>query len=233
MFVDVGSGPGLARECAISTRTSTRARRGRGVRGGQAARGRGARGSVVADAEADQGPAAILNAGYNCKLYEAYQLILEHEVFSGIVSEIGHSESQSDFDEAAFLAGMHGPGNYRFGGNAFMAKVCGADDAPSSEKRTMQWLHTHYKDAPQSGQLPSSMIFTSVLGFVEGVVSPVDPAARGKFKMISPSEPLDALVFRIARGIREGESVETLGLWKRCVLSCSMEFVKCESGEAL
>ncbi len=45
---------------------------------------------------------------------------------------------------------------------------------------------------------------------LEGMPTPVDASARGKLPQVSPCEPLDALMIRIAADVRNGEPDEPL-----------------------
>ena len=49
---------------------------------------------------------------------------------------------------------------------------------------------------------------------------PGNVVSYGQMHLISPEEPLHAMLFAIARDIREGKEVEVLEMWRTMVLSC-------------
>jgi hypothetical protein len=101
---------------------------------------------ATAPSNSARGPAADLNAVYNCDLRAAYDEIMRHPVFSGIVEKFGlpaakydNKKAQDDIEQKGF---------YRFDGNVFMIKPTVYDDVPVSRARVTKWMERYRLRAP-------------------------------------------------------------------------------------
>ena len=148
------------------------------------------------------GPAAELNLKHNSDLQSAMARILDHPKFQGITTKFGVPGASLDLDK--YKNDLGTKGFHRFGGNVFMVVLQSYDDAPASRARTVKWMDKHYDQA--TGNLPEDMNYTFKLAVWLGGSDPSEAAARGKFSLPSPWEPLDALMFRIDKAISEGEA---------------------------
>jgi hypothetical protein len=174
-----------------------------------------------------QGPAAELNLKYNNDVQSAMARILAHPKFDGITNKYGVDGAALDVEK--YKEDLQNKGFHRFEGNVFMLSLESYDDAPSSRARTDKWMNKHYAQA--TGSLPEDMNYTFKLAGWQGGVDPSDATARGKFSLISPSEPLDALIFRIDQAISEGEDEDTLDKWVQAVLTAPLCVLCCVSVE--
>ena len=166
-----------------------------------------------------------MNLDYNAKLSQAYQKVVSHEVFAGVEKSIA---SPCDFQLAKYKNDMAESGSYRCNGPCFAGGMQVDDDNPASETRTLKWKERYYNVS--STQLDHSMNFTFKFGVIDGQHDITKMEVRGKLPMVSPAEPFDALVLRIAEVIDDANAgPEELGVWLKAVMQAPVMFIKYKS----
>ena len=168
-----------------------------------------------------KGPASDVNAAYNAELLAAAATIKAHRIFQDLATSTG-----PNFDVEQYKSDLETKGFHRFEGNAFLAVIKGYDDAPVSRKRVNDWQNKHYDIA--RGHLPATMDYTFKIATLPQDGGLQDPNNFGKLALLSPPEPLDALVFRVAQAI-DDEDDDSLGLWRSAILTAPMMIMNVES----
>ena len=175
------------------------------------------------------GPAASVNAAYNNELLAAFERVRAHPQFAAVTSKLG-AAGANNFSVAKYQNDMETNGFCRLEGNAFLAAVKTYDDVPVSRAKVAKFKEKYYTEA--TGALPQNMNYTFTMAVTPDMQDPSVSSARGKYMLVSPTEALDALVFRIDEAIQQGEDEEALAKWENAVLTAPICFVKCESLQA-
>ena len=166
--------------------------------------------------ETQGGPAAEINASYNQALASSWERIQAHPEFADMKDKplpMSDQQIRKELKDKGFV---------RFEGNVFVGAVHGFDHAPASKTKTDGWKTKHYSKT--NGTLPESMNHTFKFAVLAG-------GDLQQLQLLSPPEARDALVFRIDEAIEDGESDDTLKLWKNAALTAPVCLVSCEASE--
>ena len=111
---------------------------------------------------------------------------------------------------------------YTCGGNALWVDMSSpnARGAPIT-RAAIQQIQPHVLQEPGS-RLPVTVTIA-----VDASSTPM--AHKGRMQLVSPEEPIAALILRIAADIDAGASEEALKLWKRSILTASVALERLES----
>ena len=99
------------------------------------------------------------------------------------------------------------------------------DDAPASQSRVDKWSKRYYSTAQH--RLPHDMNFVFKFDVVVDEFDITSPTSVQQMTMLSPPEPLDALIFRIAAAIADTSTEEgELDMWVEAVKTAPLMIVK-------
>ncbi|CAK0906463.1 unnamed protein product [Prorocentrum cordatum] len=170
-----------------------------------------------------RGPAADVNATYNSELLAAAATVKARPISQDLATSTG-----PQFDVEQRKKDMEAKGVHRFDGNAFLAVIKCYDDAPINRKRVNDWQTKHYDSA--TGHLPPpSMNYTLKIATLPQDGGLEDVNKFGKFALVSPPEPLDALAFRVANAISDGDDDAPLAMWREAILTAPLMIMTVES----
>ena len=182
--------------------------------------------AAMAIVPAEAGTSVNLNSEHFNELRDAYNTIMGHQLFAGIhklkplhINAGGHTGAfkRQDFDLA-----MEQKGTYISGANLLWLNLwwSATPGMPLSRSGIRALRQRWFQEARDT------FPFQVVIAVTEEH-SPRNDDCHGHLKLMSPEEPIHALLLSVAQDIRDGKDDATLNLWKTCILTCCAEFKKC------
>jgi len=164
------------------------------------------------------------NVEYHGKLTKAWETLMGHPKCSELQSLDALPLVQATMDDEKYNEAMANEDPlsrvYRCAGNAgWCYKGC-SELGKVNESKVSKWGSLYYSTAQQV--MPQHMNYN----FIVAVLPTENPRAiRGQMILVSPAEPLDALVFAAAKRVEGGADDDEMEMWMNMFRTASFQFV--------
>ena len=173
-------------------------------------------------------PEMNLNSDHYQEVRSAHNLMMGNPVFEGIHTALPLSVEAGShieaFDTPKFMKAMGDCGEFITGANLFWLNLwwSATPGLPLNKGGIKQLKQKWFRT-------PVSTFPVQVTIAVTDEITPAETSCYGHLKLMSPEEPIHALILAIGDAIRTNACENDLAVWRKCILTCCVQFKKCKN----